>query len=98
MPQVTGDIYCRHRDQPADSWVLRAVRQERRDSLTNCLGDAVWTPRFAHTASSGLRGLVECAGHFLGPVALEHVANLHVVEVLNADAALVAFLHFVDVI
>src|SRR5688500_4943963 len=29
--------------------------------------------------------------HFLGAVALDHVAHLHVVEVLDADAALEAF-------
>ena len=38
------------------------------------------------------------SGDFLGAVALDDVADLDVVEVLDGDTALVALLHFADVV
>ena len=43
-------------------------------------------------------GLLERPRDFFLAVALDHVADLDVVEVLDADAALVAFLHFLHVV
>src|ERR1051325_9418257 len=40
----------------------------------------------------------QCASDLLLPVALEHVSDLEVVEVLDSNAALEAFAHFFDIV
>src|SRR5688572_20985188 len=50
------------------------------------------------TAASFLTVRSQRPGDLLGAVALDHVADFDVVEVLDADAALVAFLHFLHVV
>src|ERR1019366_663888 len=79
-----------------DARILDASREERRDLLTDGLTDAVGTAGVTRHLSR--RGRREGAGDGLLAVALENVADLDVVEVLDADAALEPVLHFLHVV
>ena len=71
------------------------LREERCDLARGSLqrrGRAAGSPAMCRVSYDAWSASVERARHFLGAVALDDVADLDVVEVLDADTALVAFL------
>src|SRR3954465_8409604 len=89
MPVRRGSFTSSARNVATSSRMASATRSARRCAPPPCsLGMPV--------SSRGRR--IEGARHFLGAVALDDVAALDVVEVLDADAAFEAFAHLAHVV
>src|SRR6185437_2930283 len=99
-PEVRSDIDAGDRHHAADARITRAARQVGCDLLTDGGGYALSSAIVArHCETSRCRGARRKRARdlFLG-VALDNVADLDVVEVLDADTALEALAHFTHII
>ncbi len=99
-PEIRRDIDAGDRDHSADASITRATREIGCDLLTNGGGyalSAAIVARHCETSRCRRARRKRARDLFLG-VALEDVADLDVVEVLDADTALEAFAHFLHVV